>query len=48
MEMHVLPQRSVFEIFEGHGMRPLEVHEDHWTVHPAFVSTTFFAEKRPP
>jgi SAM-dependent methyltransferase len=45
MEMHVFPQPRIFELFARHRIRPLEVHEDHWTGDPAFISTTFFAEK---
>jgi SAM-dependent methyltransferase len=44
MEMHVLPQREVFEVLRREGCTPLEVLEDTWTG-PPFRSNTFVVRK---
>jgi 2-polyprenyl-3-methyl-5-hydroxy-6-metoxy-1,4-benzoquinol methylase len=42
MEMHVLPQRSIFEIVRGEGCNLLEILEDGWTGNrDGEVSNTF-------
>ncbi|MGH7093257.1 MAG: hypothetical protein ACREFB_06960, partial [Stellaceae bacterium] len=47
MEMHVLPQHAIFEIFERTGCRLLECREDAAVGnHEGFVSNTFFVRKR--
>jgi hypothetical protein len=44
MEMHTLPMRAVFSLFEKHGMAPLEVLTDNWTGQPG--SHSFFAVRK--
>ena len=41
MEMHVLPQPAIFDIFRKHGCIPREVSRDHLVRTVDFVSTTF-------
>jgi 2-polyprenyl-3-methyl-5-hydroxy-6-metoxy-1,4-benzoquinol methylase len=43
MEMHVLPQRVVFETLRRHGFELVEVQEDDRTDSAAIVSNTFLA-----
>ncbi len=46
MEMHVLPQRRVFELIADHGATVLEVLEDNWTgARDVEVSNTFIVRK---
>jgi SAM-dependent methyltransferase len=46
MEMHVLPQRAMFDIADRHGCRPLEVLEDSWAGQRLRVrSNTFILKK---
>ena len=46
MEMHVLPQRKIFEIAAKHSCRLLEVMEDSWTgCRSKEVSNTFLFQK---
>jgi SAM-dependent methyltransferase len=44
-EMHVLPQRHVFDIISRNGCQVLEVQGDNMTGHPDFVSNTFLVRK---
>jgi SAM-dependent methyltransferase len=46
MEMHLLPQHVVFDIFDNHDCVPREVSRDHLVATVDFVSTTFVAVKR--
>jgi len=46
MEMHVLPQRYVFEIAARNGCEPVEVLPDDWTASLPYVSNTFLLRKR--
>jgi SAM-dependent methyltransferase len=46
MEMHVLPQRNVFDIANKHNCRPIEVSPDNM-VGMDSVSTTFLLRKQP-
>lgn len=46
MEMHVLPQREMFNIADRHGCRPLDVLEDSWAGQRLRVrSNTFVLQK---
>lgn len=45
MEMHVLPQPAIFELFARHGLRCIEVQEDAWSGRASMLSHTFFARK---
>jgi len=45
MEMHVLPQRKIFEIAARHGCQPIEVEPDNLTASLDFISTTFLLRK---
>lgn len=45
MEMHVLPQRVVFQLLQQHGIVPIEVQEDALTGSEAFLSQTFFGRR---
>ncbi len=47
MEMHVLPQKAIFELFSRHNLSSLEVHEDNATGSSRFLSHTFFARRGP-
>jgi len=47
MEMHVLPQRYVFEIAARNGCQPVEVLPDDWTASLPYASNTFLLRKRP-
>lgn len=47
IEMHVLPQKAVHVLLVENGFVPIEVQEDAWVGIPAFVSHTFFAQRRP-
>jgi SAM-dependent methyltransferase len=47
MEMHVLPQHRIFEIFAKAGARPVSVVEDAWTGLPFERSNTFIFLKDP-
>lgn len=40
MEMHALPQRTIFELIAAEGCRPIEVAEDGW-IGPAGLSHSF-------
>lgn len=42
MEMHVLPQQAIFQLFRKHGISAIEVQEDGLTGSEAFLSQTFF------
>ena len=44
MEMHVLPQRAVFDLAARNGCRPLEVQPDQYAG-PGMVSNTFLFRK---
>jgi SAM-dependent methyltransferase len=44
-EMHVLPQRYVFDIISRNGCQVVEVQADNMTGHPDFVSNTFLVRK---
>jgi SAM-dependent methyltransferase len=46
MEMHVLPQRHVFEIAARNRCEPIEVLPDDWTASWPYVSHTFLLRKR--
>jgi len=47
MEMHILPQKTIFELAEQHGCRVLEVMEDGWAgFSHGEVSNTFLIQKR--
>lgn len=46
MEMHVLPQRAVFEIIEASACSLLEVREDGWTGDLNGVSNSLLVQKR--
>jgi SAM-dependent methyltransferase len=48
IEMHVLPQKPIFDILWEEGGKPLEVIEDDWTGvrHLKEVSTTFLVQKQ--
>lgn len=46
MEMHALPQQVIFQLFQKHGMTPIEIQEDGLTGSEAFLSQTFFARRR--
>jgi 2-polyprenyl-3-methyl-5-hydroxy-6-metoxy-1,4-benzoquinol methylase len=41
MEMHVVPQKDLFELFARCGCSVLEVREDEWTGDQRFVSNSF-------
>jgi hypothetical protein len=46
VEMHVLPQRMIFEIVQSAGARVLEVIDDNWTgLRYKEVSNTFVIQK---
>ena len=45
MEMHVLPQRNVFEIAQTCNCRVIEVREDDWTGNATGISNTFLVQK---
>jgi cyclopropane fatty-acyl-phospholipid synthase-like methyltransferase len=46
MEMHMLPQRAIFEIARRNNCSPLDVHNDNWTGAPAkCISQTFVFKK---
>jgi SAM-dependent methyltransferase len=45
MEMHVLPQRQIFEIVYAAGCKLLEVREDDWTGNANGISNTFLVTK---
>jgi 2-polyprenyl-3-methyl-5-hydroxy-6-metoxy-1,4-benzoquinol methylase len=45
MEMHVLPQNSIYEIVYASGCKLLEVREDGWTGNPDGISNTFLISK---
>ena len=45
MEMHILPQRVVFEILHRHQCVPIEVSRDHLIPTMDYVSTTFVFRK---
>jgi SAM-dependent methyltransferase len=45
MEMHILPQREVFQIAAQNGCRPLEVGPDNMAGSLDYVSTTFLLKK---
>jgi SAM-dependent methyltransferase len=47
IEMHVLPQRYVFEIAARHGCVPVEVNPDNMVGHWETISTTFLFRKLP-
>jgi 2-polyprenyl-3-methyl-5-hydroxy-6-metoxy-1,4-benzoquinol methylase len=48
MEMHVLPQRRIFEIAQACGARVLEVIDDGWTgIRLKEVSNTFVIQRTP-
>ena len=46
IEMHVIPQRSLFPLIEQNNCEILEVLEDGWTGSPEFISNTFLIRKR--
>jgi len=46
MEMHVLPQSVIFDLFRRHEMDVIEVQEDGLTGSDSFLSHTFFAKRR--
>jgi SAM-dependent methyltransferase len=46
MEMHVLPQRYVFDIARRNNCDPIEVQPDHMVGSPDAISTTFLLRKR--
>lgn len=46
MEMHILPQSVIFDVFESHGCIPREVSRDHLVTTVDFVSTTFVFVKK--
>jgi SAM-dependent methyltransferase len=48
MEVHLLPQRRIFELFRSSDFEVIEVQEDNLTGDPAFTSQTFFARKAKP
>ena len=45
MEMHVLPQPTIFNILDAHGCLPVEVSRDHLTT-VDYISTTFVFQRR--
>jgi trans-aconitate methyltransferase len=45
MEMHVLPQYAIFDVFQKHGCRVKEVFRDHMITRMDFVSSTIVFEK---
>ncbi len=45
MEMHVVPQKDLFALFERRGCGVLEVREDTWVGSPEFISNTFLVRK---
>ncbi|MBP0582110.1 class I SAM-dependent methyltransferase [Labrys sp. LIt4] len=46
MEMHILPQKEVFEVVEASKCRPIEVLEDHMVGESRYVSQTFLVQKQ--
>jgi SAM-dependent methyltransferase len=47
MEMHFIPQREIFEIFQKSKMVPLEVLQDGWVGnYDRWISNTFLVRKR--
>jgi SAM-dependent methyltransferase len=47
MEMHFVPQREIFQLFNRHTMSPIEVGSDHCIGnHDRWISNTFLARKR--
>lgn len=45
MEMHVLPQQVIFQLFQKHDISPIEIQEDGLTGSEAFLSQTFFGRR---
>jgi SAM-dependent methyltransferase len=45
IEMHLLPQRDVFEVAAQNGCRALEVREDGWVGMGGWISSTFLLQK---
>lgn len=46
IEMHIIPQRTLFSIFEQANCQLLEVLEDGWTGSSEFISNTLLVRKR--
>lgn len=45
LEMHVLPQKAVFELLHRHGFLTIEVMRDHLVSQADYISNTFFVQK---
>ena len=45
-EMHILPQRVVFQILRDEGFTVLEVQPDHYVGNPKWISNTFLAQRQ--
>lgn len=45
LEMHVLPQKVVFDLLHRHGFVPIEVMRDHLVSQADYISNTFVAQK---
>jgi SAM-dependent methyltransferase len=45
MEMHILPQRDLFDLLRASGMQVIEVSEDNETGSPTYLSVTVLARK---
>lgn len=45
LEMHVLPQRIVFELLHTHGFVPVEVVRDHLVSQADYISNTFVGQR---
>ena len=48
MEVHLLPQRYIFDIITANGCDVLEVQPDHMLGSPEWISNTFLCRKRSP
>jgi 2-polyprenyl-3-methyl-5-hydroxy-6-metoxy-1,4-benzoquinol methylase len=46
MEMHAIPQRTLFQILQHSNCELLEIREDPWTESNAIVSNSIFVKKR--